>query len=230
MVGGMMKSILLHLLIVGGLVFAEISLPKKNKTPMPEVIQATLVEVEKPKPKPQPKTTKRPAVKKQPVKKVTKTKPKPKNISTTATSKEGLNIKPQEKPESAPKPEPKGPTAAELAAEKAKKEAEQKALAQQQAARKRHVLSELQKYQAMIKSTIQRNLLVDEAFRGKRCILEISLARSGFVTKVNEVDGDDAVCRAAKNAVLKAETLPVSDEVDVYQELREIRLTVEPEL
>ena len=100
----------------------------------------------------------------------------------------------------------------------------------QQKQRKQYVLTELQKYQGMIKGTIQRYLRVDQAFIGKRCVLNIKLARSGFVTQAVIIDGHDALCRAAKNAVLKAETLPVSDEEDVYQQLKDINLTVEPEL
>jgi colicin import membrane protein len=96
--------------------------------------------------------------------------------------------------------------------------------------RNKQVLSEVQKYQALIRQTIQRNLIVDDSMKGKSCRLNIRLASNGLVTQVKELSGDTILCRAAKSAVLKSDTLPVSKEADVYEELREINLTVEPEL
>ena len=106
-------------------------------------------------------------------------------------------------------------------------EAEQAA---RQRKRSKQVLTEVQKYQALIKQTIQRNLIVDDAMRGKSCRLNIRLATNGLVIQVKELGGDAILCRAAKSAVFKSDTLPVSKEADVYQELRDINLTVEPEL
>ena len=91
-------------------------------------------------------------------------------------------------------------------------------------------MTEVQKYQALIKQTIQRNLIVDDAMKGKSCRLNIRLASNGLVTQVKELGGNTILCRAAKAAVFKSDTLPVSKEADVYQQLREINLTVEPEL
>ncbi|MFT7374251.1 MAG: colicin import membrane protein [Oleiphilaceae bacterium] len=96
--------------------------------------------------------------------------------------------------------------------------------------RNKQVLSEVQKYQALIKQTIQRNLIVDDSMKGKSCRLNIRLASNGLVTQVKELGGNTILCRAAKAAVFKSDTLPVSKEADVYQQLREINLTVEPEL
>ena len=96
--------------------------------------------------------------------------------------------------------------------------------------RNKQVLTEVQKYQALIKQTIQRNLIVDDAMKGKSCRLNIRLASNGLVTQVKELGGNAILCRAAKAAVFKSDTLPVSKETDVYQQLREINLTVEPEL
>lgn len=102
--------------------------------------------------------------------------------------------------------------------------------AARQKARQKHVLTETQKYQALIKSKIQQNLLVDEKMKGKSCRLNINVAFSGLVTKVTKLSGDTVVCDAAQRAVWKAETLPVSKEPDVFQELKDIIITVEPEL
>ena len=98
------------------------------------------------------------------------------------------------------------------------------------AARRRQVLSELEKYQALIQQTIQRNWNVDDSMSGKSCELTISLAPSGFVKSVTTGAGDPAVCRSAENAVLKATTLPVSEDPEVYQQMSTIKLTVKPQL
>lgn len=96
--------------------------------------------------------------------------------------------------------------------------------------RSKQVLSEVQKYQALIKQTIQRNLIVDDSMKGKTCRLNIRLASNGLVTQVKELAGDKILCRAAISAVYKSDTLPISSEDDVYQEFKEFNLTVEPEL
>ena len=120
--------------------------------------------------------------------------------------------------------------------------AEQKRLAQQQeqleealrqeqaeiaAAQRKRVVSEKQRYSALIKATIQRNLIVNDAFKGKKCLLNIRLGIGGVVLKVNQLSGDDALCRAAINAVYKPTNLPVSRDPAVFAELRDINLTVE---
>lgn len=97
------------------------------------------------------------------------------------------------------------------------------------AARNKQLQSELDKYKAMITSTIQRNLVLDEAMRGKSCRVDIKLAPDGFVTSVQTTGGDPVVCRAAKAAINKAGRLPVSPEADVYQLLKDINLEVRPE-
>lgn len=125
-------------------------------------------------------------------------------------------------------------------AERKKREAEEKAAlekiqreqlaaeqAAQQARRSRQVLSEVDKYRALIYSTIKRFLIEDPAFKGKRCRLNVRLASTGLVTQVTIKDGDPALCRASQSAVLKPDKLPVSSDPDVFEELRNINLTVE---
>ncbi|MBO2587029.1 cell envelope integrity protein TolA [Shewanella algae] len=107
------------------------------------------------------------------------------------------------------------------------------ALAAEQAAlsatRNRQVMSEVDRYRAMITATIQRNLVVDESMRGKVCKVKVRLAKDGFVTNSQIIEGDPVVCRAAKAAINKAGRLPVSQEPDVYQLMKEINLQVRPE-
>ncbi|WP_241970313.1 cell envelope integrity protein TolA [Idiomarina seosinensis] len=99
-----------------------------------------------------------------------------------------------------------------------------------QAARRQQMLSEIEKYQALIQQTIQRNWNVDESMSGKSCELTISLAPSGFVKNVSTGAGDPAVCRSAENAVLKATTLPVSEDPEIFEQMSTIKLTVKPQL
>ena len=125
-------------------------------------------------------------------------------------------------------------------AERKKKEAAEQAelerimqeqLAQERAAqqerRRKQVLTEVERYTALIQQTIKRNLYSDDSFQGKTCRLNIKLATTGFVTSIRVLGGNDALCRAAESAVRRAEKLPVSEAPDVYEQLKDITLKVE---
>ncbi|RYV02213.1 cell envelope integrity protein TolA [Shewanella sp. OPT22] len=121
------------------------------------------------------------------------------------------------------------------AARKAQQEKElADALAQEQASlnktRSRQVLSEVEKYKALISQTIQRNLVIDQSMQGKSCRVNIRLAQDGFVISANVLGGDTIVCRAAKAAISKAGRLPVSPDANVYNEMKDINLKVSPEI
>ena len=125
--------------------------------------------------------------------------------------------------------------AEQAAKEKARKAQQQRELEEQLAAEQaqiqaqetQRVMTEKQRYSVLIKSTIQRNLITNEAFKGKKCQLNIRLGIGGVVLKVEKVAGDDALCRAAINAVYKPTNLPVSRDPAVFAQLRDINLTVE---
>ena len=129
---------------------------------------------------------------------------------------------------------------AKAEAERKKKEAAERAemerimqeqLAQEQAAqqerRRKQVLTEVERYTALIQQTIKRNLYSDDSYKGKTCRLNIRLATTGFVTSIRVLGGNDALCRAAESAVRRAEKLPVSEAPDVYEQLKDITLKVE---
>ncbi|WP_375279207.1 cell envelope integrity protein TolA [Alteromonas australica] len=99
--------------------------------------------------------------------------------------------------------------------------------AAQQARRRKQVLTEVERYTALIQQTIKRNLYYDDSFEGKVCRLNIKLATTGFVTSIRVLGGNDALCRAAESAVRRAEELPVSTAPDVYEQLKDINLKVE---
>lgn len=130
-----------------------------------------------------------------------------------------------------------------LADEKRKKEAaeraEQERLLEQQmleemnarsSARSQQVMSEVDKYGALISQAIERNFISDEStMRGKSCKLKMRLASSGFVINVQAEQGDKVVCQEAIKAVNKAGTLPVSKDPQVFKELQNISITYTPE-
>jgi colicin import membrane protein len=122
--------------------------------------------------------------------------------------------------------------------EAAERAAQEKLLAEQMAvematrnkARQQQMMSEIQRYAALITNVIDQNMINDRStMEGKSCKLMISLAPSGFVTQARVVDGNAIVCEAAKRAVYKAGTLPVSKDPEIFKEMRNISVTVVPE-
>jgi colicin import membrane protein len=103
-------------------------------------------------------------------------------------------------------------------------------MASRQQARRQQVMTEAQRFNALIKRTIQSQLIRDRStMEGKSCKLTISLAPSGFVTNVVVGSGDKNVCDAAEKAIYKAGTLPVSKDPEVFKEMKRISLMVIPE-
>ncbi|MFT5296897.1 MAG: colicin import membrane protein [Colwellia sp.] len=103
-------------------------------------------------------------------------------------------------------------------------------MAVRQKARNKQTMTEVARFNALIRLTIQGRLITDRStMEGKSCKLTISLAPSGFVTNVVIGKGDNVVCNASKAAIYKAGTLPVSKDPEVFKEMRTISLTVVPE-
>ena len=95
--------------------------------------------------------------------------------------------------------------------------------------RNKQVMGELAKYQSLIRNVVQRNLIIDDIQRKKECRLNLKLASNGLVMSVKTLSGDPNLCRSAEAAVLKAGTLPVSSDPEVYQKLKDINLTIDPD-
>lgn len=98
--------------------------------------------------------------------------------------------------------------------------------AARQRQRQRHILSETDKYRALIMQSIQRNWIVDDSMQGKSCRLNISVASNGFVKTVKILEGDPRTCKSAETAVYKTATLPVPKDPDVLQQFLNFNLTV----
>ncbi len=93
---------------------------------------------------------------------------------------------------------------------------EQNALSEE---RQRFVLTESEKYQALIRDRIYTNLV-----SGVDARVKIKLAPGGLVIDVSCVEGDAIACKAAQIAIEKSEPLPMSKDPDVFAELRNIDL------
>jgi len=97
-------------------------------------------------------------------------------------------------------------------------------------ARNQQVMTEVQRFSALITQSINRRMITDRSTMvGKSCKLAITLAPSGFVIDVNVEQGDKVVCDAAQIAVGKAGNLPVSKDPEVFKKMRELSVTVLPQ-
>lgn len=105
-------------------------------------------------------------------------------------------------------------------------EAEQEALNQ---SNQRRIMSEVEKYKALVYSKVKRNLETDGGFIGKSCKINVRLANDGLVLQARAIEGDNALCRLAQSAVLKAGTLPVSKDPDVMAKFKNFDIEVRPE-
>ena len=102
-------------------------------------------------------------------------------------------------------------------------------MASRNKARHQQVMTEVQRYSALITQRINQYMITDRStMADKSCRLTITLAPSGFVIEVKVGRGDKVVCDAANIAIGKAGSLPVSKDPEVFKEMREIAVTVEP--
>jgi len=119
-----------------------------------------------------------------------------------------------------------------LAEEKAAQEAFEKELERQMAeeaealnaAKQQYVLTEVDKYVALITGKIKRNWLEPETLG--YCTFRVRLATGGLVLGVSVLEGDKQHCDSGQRAIFKSEPLPVSPDKDVFEKLRTIRLTL----
>ncbi|AWK82257.1 cell envelope integrity protein TolA [Photobacterium damselae] len=91
------------------------------------------------------------------------------------------------------------------------------------------IADETQRYGAIYKQMIQQNLLTDQSFIDKQCVLSMRLSANGLLLNVDQVSGDNTLCRAAKAAVVKISQFPMPEDPAVIEKLRNIKLTVSPQ-
>lgn len=92
------------------------------------------------------------------------------------------------------------------------------------AARQGQLLTEKQRYVAMIVERVRQSWFTDDTMNGKECVIELKLASNGFVTSLNVVGGDAGVCNAAVNAINRVGRFPMPEDPDLNQEFRELKL------
>ncbi len=113
------------------------------------------------------------------------------------------------------------------AAQEAELEEQMEAEAQASAARRQQVLSEVDKYKALIYNKVKRNWFVPANPNGD-CRIEVRLGPGGMVLDVSDGYGDAVLCRSAVAAVRKAEPLPVPEDPEVFDEMRVINFKMDP--
>ncbi|WP_413701591.1 cell envelope integrity protein TolA [Psychromonas sp. KJ10-10] len=91
-------------------------------------------------------------------------------------------------------------------------------------------LSEIARYQALIRDKISRNWQIDPSMKGKSCTLAIRLAPDGLVLNVTQSKGDAKLCDSAKRATFKAKILPIPKDPEIAPQFRDFDITLEPEL
>lgn len=100
-------------------------------------------------------------------------------------------------------------------------------------ARSSHVASEADRYGAIYTQLIQQNLLLEDSFRGKSCRVNLRLIPTGadaIVGNLSVLDGDSRLCAATKRAVAQVNSFPLPKDPDVVSKIKNINLTVVPEL
>ncbi|UPQ87086.1 cell envelope integrity protein TolA [Vibrio sinaloensis] len=99
-------------------------------------------------------------------------------------------------------------------------------------ARSRFVASEAERYGAIYTQLIQQNLLLEDAFRGKSCRVNLRLIPTGadaILGNLSVLDGDSRLCAATKRAVARVASFPLPKDPDVVNKVKNINLTVVPE-
>lgn len=101
------------------------------------------------------------------------------------------------------------------------------------AAQAKHVASESQRWGAIYQQLIQKNLLLDDNFKGKECKVNLRLIPTGtgaILKSITVEGGDSRLCRATRAAVAKVDNFPLpKNDPAVVEKLKDINLTVAPE-
>jgi len=92
------------------------------------------------------------------------------------------------------------------------------------AARQGQLLTEKQRYIAMIVERVRQSWFTDDTMNGKECVIELKLASNGFVTNLSVIAGDNGVCNAAVNAINRVGRFPMPEDPELNAQFRELRL------
>jgi len=103
--------------------------------------------------------------------------------------------------------------------------------AQNKTAMLRQEQGEIDKYKALVLQAISSNWVQPEDLSPNlKCVLLVDVAPRGVVldVKIIETSGNPVLDRSAKAAVLKSSPLPVPEEPNLFDNFRNIKLTVRP--
>lgn len=92
------------------------------------------------------------------------------------------------------------------------------------AARQGQLLTEKQRYVAMIVERVRQSWFTDDTMNGKECVISLSLASNGFVINMKVEGGDTGVCNAAVNAINRVGRFPMPEDPDLNAEFRQLKL------
>ena len=92
------------------------------------------------------------------------------------------------------------------------------------AARQGQLLTEKQRYVAMIVERVRQSWFTDDTMNGKECVISLSLASNGFVINMNVEGGDAGVCNAAVNAINRVGRFPMPEDPELNAEFRQLKL------
>ena len=112
------------------------------------------------------------------------------------------------------------------AEEKARQEALEKEMQAQMdaeaaelaAAHQQQVMTEVDKFNTMIRSKIERNWFKPETIG--QCTFQIKISPGGLVINIDVLEGSQAHCESGRRAILRAEPLPMSKDPDVFEVLK----------
>ncbi|ENJ7184929.1 cell envelope integrity protein TolA [Vibrio fluvialis] len=104
--------------------------------------------------------------------------------------------------------------------------------AQNSSALNKHLDDEKSRYINIYQQTVQRNLLMEDSYRGQECLLNIKLTPTGgnkaFVRSASIIEGPPALCAAAKAAVVKAREFDFPKEVELQTLFRDFDFRFTP--
>ena len=91
-----------------------------------------------------------------------------------------------------------------------------------------NVLTEVERYQVLIKQAVQRNFNTTPNMKGKSCQVIVNIAKDGFIFDRQVIDGDKVVCDAALIAIDSSGNLPLPEDNEVYLQVKNIEISFEP--
>ncbi len=92
-------------------------------------------------------------------------------------------------------------------------------------ARSQYLSDERSRYIAIYRTTVESNLIKDQPYNNRSCLLNIKLIPTGnskaFVSAVSVIEGDPALCRAAKASIVKAKEFDFPQEPELQKIFRD---------